>query len=403
MFSVSLPSTKEEFLREAERHIFSMGLADSGSKLCLANMRYGLAKIHWWQESLGISPKATFVATPDMTVTRNLNRWRSGFAYGGRISWESEREDFVILDTKPNACGMLVGGLNYSPEERQILSKIRSFQRSENTIEGIKIKWDFHKGNHFIDIFSVKPTREIELPSYVFIIHGSATELKGENPAGWGLYYDDDSSLKRTAEVITTPFGPLYILEGERARKYWKCYQFANSFSKKRRELVAQKLFGDFELLSNETHQGLISCNEILLGCHHINDKDAIYPLTLRGDLPAYLLKGKKNLKPASIENLGFAKRARQLGVYQRLRKANVIPHGGGYTFPHILDVEEILEIGGKRYFKADAANDRGKEIIFDARDIPYLYRGRNVLLKILELDLGEIIAKLLPLYVIKV
>ncbi len=119
--------------------------------------------------------------------------------------------------------------------------------------------------------------------------------------------------------------------------------------SKKRRELVAQKLFGDFELLSNETHQGLISCNEILLGCHHINNKDTIYPLTLRGDLPAYLLEGKKNLEPASIENLGFAKRARQLGVYQRLRKANVIPHGGGYTFPHILDVEEILEIGGRK------------------------------------------------------
>ncbi|MBA7640305.1 hypothetical protein ES703_47970 [subsurface metagenome] len=108
-------------------------------------------------------------------------------------------------------------------------------------------------------------------------------------------------------------------------------------------------------------------------------------------------------MEPASIENLGFAKRARQLGVYQRFWKANVIPHGRGYTFPYILDVEEILEIGGKRYFKAAAANDRGKEIIFDARDIPYMYRGRRVLLKILELDLGEIIAKLLPLYVIKV
>ena len=394
---------KEEFLREAERHIFSMGLADSGSGLCRANMRYGLAKIHYWQESLGISPKATFIATPDMTVTRNLSRWRSGFGYGGKISWESEGEDFVILDTKPNTCGMLVGGLNYSPEERTILEKIESFRRTENTIEEIKVEWDFHKGNHFIDIFSVKPTREIRLPPYVFIIHGSASELKGGNPAGWGLYYDDDSSLERAAELITTPFGPLHILEGERARKYWECYQFADSFSKKRRQLVAQKLFGDFELLSNETHQGLISCNEILLGCHYIKDKDEIYPLTLRGDLPAYLLKGKKNLKPESIENLGFAKRTRELGVYQRLRKANVVPHGGGYTFPHMLGVEETLEIGGKRYFKADAANDRGKEIIFDARDIPYLYRGRSVLLKILELDLGEIIAKLLPLYVIKV
>ena len=394
---------KEEFVREAERHIFSMGLADSGSELCRANMRYGLAKIHYWQESLGISPKATFIGTPDMTVTRSVSRWRSGFGYGGKISWQGEGEDFVILDTKPNTCGMLVGGMNYFPEKKTILKKIESFQRSENTVKGIKVKWDFHKGNHFIDIFSVKPTREARLPPYIFIIHGSASELKGENAAGWGLYYDDDSFLMKEAKLITTPFGPLHILEAEKARKYWECYQFAESFSMKRRELVAQRLFGDFELLSNETHQGLISCNEILLGCHYIKDKDQIYPLTLRGDLPAYLLKGKKNLEPESIENLGFAKRARELGVYQRLRKANLIPHGGGYTFPHILDVEETLEVGEKRYFKVDVGNNRGKEIIFDARDVPYLYRGRSVLLKVLELDLGEIIAKLLPLYVIKV
>ncbi|GAG91421.1 unnamed protein product, partial [marine sediment metagenome] len=39
------------------------GLGDSGSKLCKANMKYGLAKIHYWQESLGITPKATFIST----------------------------------------------------------------------------------------------------------------------------------------------------------------------------------------------------------------------------------------------------------------------------------------------------------------------------------------------------
>jgi len=50
-----------------------------------------------------------------------------------------------------------------------------------------------------------------------------------------------------------------------------------------------------------------------------------------------------------------------------------------------------------------DAANDRGKQIIFDVRDIPFIYRGREVALRLLELELGEIAAKLIPLYVIKV
>lgn len=244
---------------------------------------------------------------------------------------------------------------------------------------------------------------EVELPPYVFVIHGSASELREDSPFAWGLYYDKSPALKKEADCVNTPFGSLYILEGKKAKRYFELYQFADAFAKQKRELVAKELFGDCQLISNETHQGLLNYNEILLGAHYINGKSKLYPLTLRADLPAYLLKGCKNLRPESIESLGFDKRARKLGVYQRLRQANLIPHGGGYTFPQLLSVEEVYEIGGKRYFKADAANDRGKQIIFDVRDIPFIYRGREVALKLLELELGKIAAKLIPLYVIKV
>ena len=394
---------KEEFLNEAEKHIFSMGLGDSGSKLCKANMKYGLAKIHYWQESLGITPKATFISTPDMTVTRNVNRWRAGFGYGGKISWGKGDEEIIILNTKPNACGMFVGGLEKFPDEKRLLERVEVFQKKKSFVNKIKVKWDFSKGNHFIEIFSVKPMVEVEIPPYVFVIHGSASELRENSPFAWGLYYDKSPALKKEADCVNTPFGPLRILEGKKAKRYFELYQFADVFAKQKRELVAKGLFGDCQLISNETHQGLLNYNEILLGAHYINGKSKLYPLTLRADLPAYLLKGCKNLKPESIESLGFGKRARKLGVYQRLRQANLIPHGGGYTFPQLLSVEEVYEIGEKRYFKADAANDRGKQIIFDVRDIPFIYRGREVALKLLELELGEIAAKLIPLYVIKV
>jgi len=394
---------KEEFLNEAEKHIFSMGLGDSGSKLCKANMKYGLAKIHYWQESSGITPRATFISTPDMTVTRNVNRWRAGFGYGGKISWGKGDEEIIVLNTKPNACGMFVGGLERFPDEKRLLERVEVFQKKKSFVNKIKVKWDFSKGNHFIEIFSVKPMVEVELPPYVFVIHGSASELRENSPFAWGLYYDKSPALKKEADCVNTPFGPLCILEGKKAKRYFELYQFADAFAKQKRELVAKELFGDCQLISNETHQGLLNYNEILLGAHYINGKSKLYPLTLRADLPAYLLKGRKNLRPESIESLGFGKRARKLGVYQRLRQANLIPHGGGYTFPQLLSVEEVYEIGGKRYFKADAANDRGKQIIFDVRDIPFIYRGREVALKLLELELGEIAAKLIPLYVIKV
>ena len=394
---------KKEFLNQAEKHIFSMGLGDSGSKLCKANMKYGLAKIHYWQESSGITPKATFISTPDMTVTRNVNRWRAGFGYGGKISWGKGDEEIIVLNAKPNACGMLVGGLEKFPDEKKLLERVEVFQKKKSFVNKIKVKWDFSKGNHFIEIFSVKPMVEVELPPYVFVIHGSASELRENSPFGWGLYYDKSPALKKEADCVNTPFGSLPILEGKKAKRYFELYQFADVFAKQKRELVAKGLFGDYQLISNETHQGLLNYNEILLGAHYINGKSKLYPLTLRADLPAYLLKGRKNLRPESIESLGFGKRARKLGVYQRLRQANLIPHGGGYTFPQLLSVEEVYEIGGKRYFKADAANDRGKQIIFDVRDIPFIYRGREVALKLLELELGKIAAKLIPLYVIKV
>ena len=89
-------------MTRAADHIFSTGLRDGGTQLCRANMKYGLAKIHWVQEQLGLKPDATFISTPDMTITRNAARWKSGFGYGGKISWGDGNDELVILNVKPN-------------------------------------------------------------------------------------------------------------------------------------------------------------------------------------------------------------------------------------------------------------------------------------------------------------
>jgi len=81
---------KEQILRNAKNHCFFIGLNDSGSELCKANTVYGIAGIHCIQNQLGVSPNATFISTPDMTITRNTGRWKSGFGYGGKISGDPE-------------------------------------------------------------------------------------------------------------------------------------------------------------------------------------------------------------------------------------------------------------------------------------------------------------------------
>jgi hypothetical protein len=137
---------KEELLRRADEHIFSTGLDDSGAQLGLANMRYGLAKIHWAQERLGLAPNGTFIAAPDLSVTRNRNRWRSGFGYGGKLTWGEGDQEFIVLDVKPNCCGMLVGGLDLLPSSDSVLQEAQDLKRETVFIEGMSIVWDlrFH-------------------------------------------------------------------------------------------------------------------------------------------------------------------------------------------------------------------------------------------------------------------
>ncbi len=397
---------KDELLAHAEAHIFSTGIHDAATHLCRANMKYGLAKIHWVQEQLGIKPDAIFISTPDMTISRNAARWKSGFGYGGKITWGDGNLELVILDIKPNTCGMLVGGLDRLPESAELVGIFEKLKKDrKKQISGVEIDWDFHLSNHFIDLFWVKPLGENKLSEYVFIIHSSARELTGDNRMGFGLYYDKSPLLRDIAERFDTPFGPLHVLTGSRAKEYYEFYQFAEKYSKQKRNIAAEALFGEFKFIANEIHQGLSNMNEILLGCHQFDEKDpeCVFPFVLRADLPNYLVKGKPNLEESNIESLGFTKRSQRLGVYDKLNKANLIPHGSGYAFPHFLNVCRILEYNEHRYFEVDLLNDRGKKVLSDLREIPFTYRGREVLLKTLELNMCELVAKLLPRYVLKI
>ena len=163
-----------------------------------------------------------------------------------------------------------------------------------------------------------------------------------------------------------------------------------------------EEVFHSKNVMINEMHQGLLNYNEITLGCQQVGTAPLL-PMSIRADLPSYLLQGKKNLTQQQIETLGFEGRAQKLGVMDRLKKANILPHGGGYKFPAMLDVEEVFEIEGKRFFDINMANDRGKCIVQDVKELEFDYRSREVLLKTIELGLGEIVAKLIPIYVLKI
>ncbi|MFW9944253.1 MAG: hypothetical protein ACFFB7_04590 [Candidatus Sifarchaeia archaeon] len=402
--------SKEEKLKRASVHIFSMGLQDAADSLCRANMKYGLAKLHHLQHSQGLSPSATFVGAPDATITRNVRRWQSGFGYGGKLSWGDGTEKLVVLDSMPNACGMLVGGLEDAPTMDQLLNHINSVLTSDEVIDDIRIDWDFAAGNHFIDIYEVRPLSEdfSHGSRYVFIIHGSVPELKGDNESkfGFGLYAHKSKLLQEMAEKVETPFGPVNLLRGTDASRYLELNDFACELSKKKRKRAAELLFDDFTEISNPIHQALLNMNAHILGCQDTKDpENRILPITLRSDLPAYLAKGNENLDEDAVEQLGFTKRSEKHAVKERLLKANILPHGGGYKYPSMLGIKRVVETkSGTRYYVTEHATGQESEKVFSSpRELEFTYRGQEVLWKAVELRLCSVVARLMPRVILKI
>lgn len=391
----------EQRLERAKDHLFPLGLNDSGAKIAASVMTFGLAKIHYLQEALGYRPNAFFLSAPDFTITRNTYRFGHGIGYGGILSWGNGKDKWIPLDIKPNACGMLIGGIDEIKSCEQLIKALEELKNDPGEIEGTNIKWDFNKSNHFINLFKVKDNQE--LPPYVFVIHGAGDEFRSDNQNQFGLYIDKSQILKSLAHTLETPFGEINYLSDELAEEYLNFYLAVEEFTKQRRRYVAHQLFGKFSLISDQNHQGLIGINQMVLGCHKFYDTETIYPLMLRADLPAYLLQGKNNLTSEQINRLGFKERARKLEIYDQLHKINILPHGGGYHFPDILDVGKTWQLSGNIYYELLTTSGIGKKIVQHVREIPYEYRGQEVLSRTLDLDLAKLYATLIPQFTLKI
>lgn len=392
---------KEKRLEKASQHIFSMGLNDSGAKIGIKVMSYGLAKIHCLQEELGLKPNAFFLGSTDLTITRNVYRFNQGFGYGGVINWGTGKVKILPVDIKPNACGMLVGGIDEFISCTELIQSLEELKNDPGEIAGTNLKWDFNTSNHFINLFQVSDNDQ--LPPYIFVIHGAGDEFRGDHDNQFGLYIDKSKILYSKAYTLFTPFGPINYLLDEMVERYFEFYQAVEEFTKQRRLYVAHQLFKKFQLITDQCHQGLTSVNQMILGCHKFSDEKTIFPLMLRADRPGFLLTGKYNLTPNHLINLGFAKRAESLGLYDELCQANILPHGGGYFFPDILNVEKVREIGLNRYYELNTISGLGKKIVQHLREVPYEYRGQEVLDHTLQLDLGRVCATLIPLYSLKI
>ncbi|MGD9497449.1 MAG: hypothetical protein AB7Y46_14205 [Armatimonadota bacterium] len=393
---------RDAALARAGEHLFSMGLGDAAARMSERNMTYGLAKMHYVQQQLGDPPDAVFIGTPDLTVTRNQARWLAGIGYGGRICWGEGDRPYVFLDVKPNACGMLVGALETLPPPAELTRRLDMMLEDRAQLDGVTIDWDIGTGNHFVDLMAIETLDpSIALPPHCFVLHFSGEELRGDNPLGMGLYWDHSDELRRRMRVFDTPWGPCRVLLDDAAAEYWEFFQRADAFVRRRRLMAAQRLFDDFTVIANLHHQGLVSPNAMLLGCQDTS-AGGLVPVMLRESTPSYLFRPLPNLADEIIGLLGWRERAERHGVIERLRTANIIPHGAGYMLPGISQLAAVHEIGERRYYEVEASEGGVRIVLGIPRDLTYAYRGRRVILASAEYRLGEIAARLQPLSVLK-
>jgi hypothetical protein len=401
--------TKSELLDRANQFIFSTGLNDGASKLCKANMKYGLGQIHLIQEQYGFEPKATFISSPDETISRNKFRWNSGLGYGGRLNWGDGKDKIIFLNVKPNCCGLLVGGLEEVPDPYDLIKKIDNVKSDEIYHDDILINWDYGISNHFINCFETKNLSDLDLPPYIFLIHGSAPEYRDDHEKGPGLYIDKSKLLKEQSVEVDTKLGKQYILLDSDAKSYLKIHNKALKFSNSKREIIASKLFDyGFKIICNQPHQFLKDYNNMYLGsnctdtsCNIITSD--IFPTTLRADISAYLFRGKKNLSPTILKNEKFLQRVENFELMDTLTNACILPHGGGYELTDIEDVLDVLEYKHQRYFVTSLKTNTSRlKIIRNVGELQFEYRGRDIVLKTLQLNLGEIVARLNPLFSLK-
>jgi len=382
-------------LEKARKNIFDFGCGDASDVVAKLNLQHGLGKVMWVLGSKGIDSRdVVAVTTPDSGITRNKERWQAGFSYGCLVRWPSGKETgryFAFPQIKPNACGMLVAKIKDIPQISDLCDKLHAIDEKGLRIKGSKIKLNVGVSNHFIELCRVSEsnTSGLREGDAVAIIHTSPSECKD-------MLYNFNSWQSKGGTWEETPLGPLFVLEDEVAKEYLEVYQEVEEFSFAKRKMLADCLFKDFEVISNPTHQGLFGDNEARLGLYQFNDEDELLPVTFRWDINVYLMKPKENISEEILAENGFVSEHNR----STLKGLNVLPHGGGYQIPFKSQGWRVMKNGSKNLF----SNHNGKnEFVFSSpSEIPYHYRGLEIIEKIEELKLATMAAKLRQEYTLK-
>ena len=157
--------------------------------------------------------------------------------------------------------------------------------------------------------------------------------------------------------IVQSPLGNTGVLVDADAREYWENYKACEEISKADRRRVIAEAFGDFEEISNETHEGMLNLGSYILGCHRACDSCRSFPLMSTFGEPAYLVSAPDDATGPVL-----------------------LPHGTGYRIPLADSLSDVscLENGSVVYQFRDSAGCT--HALRDFGNVPYDYRDAELI-----------------------
>ena len=389
------PLRREEFderMKNAERYLFSLGVGDPAEEVGRVNATLYIAKMHYIQEKMGYGPWAMFIGAPDFTFQTSPNKFYASVPEGGKVIWGDGSYDLIPGEMEFDFCGMLVGAVKDDPDLEGILDALHEMKEKNLEIDGRKIGLrNFSPGSHFLNLYGVENHETLALPKAVAVLHTSSDEMR--DPLA--------DFVRERAEVMLTPFGKSYILQGDDAREYGRRCRYASDFSRRKRELLFEEIFGGNEVIANHNHYELTGPNEAIIGCNVIREEGEVFVATLSDSLSAYLVKGKMNISPEKIREM--ASRPIEGWAYEELRRANVLPHGGGHKLNEADGVAKVVLYPDGKVIIPRCGSKNGTSAYADMKEISRGYRSEAVLDRARSLELGDHFATLRFIYGVKV
>lgn len=351
-----MPTSRADLLAAAKGLIYLSHEPDTSAKLATQNLMYGLGRILFALQEIDPGATAAFLGAPDFTITRTATRWKSGFAYGGVLVLRNSTRAIVFPELRPNTCGTTVGLLKNDLQPREFVRRVSSRSRNSGQPE-----WDYSRRNHFVNLY-----RSSVHARQAFVIHGCPSWIKSDSAAGPGLNIDYSKFWQIRADRIESPLGDVAVLTDDDALSYWHNYLRCDAISKKERRELASALFGDYDLLSESTHEGMLCPTLYNKGCHVAKNHSDQFPVLTAPGSNVFVVTAPGTKRPGGTSELPVGCVA-------------VIPHGTGYDLPlpsSELECWDHEESGPLFVFRGP---NGGISVYADFSHTPYAYRSSNL------------------------